>query len=50
VLRKSERYPVDIAFSNQALVGNLEYFNVILSPNQFVLVDTAAQPVNAIIQ
>ncbi|GAA6623249.1 hypothetical protein [Scytonema sp. NUACC26] len=45
-----EGYAVDIALSNQAFVGDLEYLNVILSPNQFVLVDTATQPVNAIIQ
>ncbi|KYC39925.1 hypothetical protein WA1_28590 [Scytonema hofmannii PCC 7110] len=45
-----EGYAVDIALSNQALVGDLEYLNVLLSPDEFVLIDTATQPLNAIIQ
>lgn len=38
-----EGYAVDIAIPNTNLVGDVEYVNVILSPEQFVLVETAEQ-------
>ncbi|MBN3872103.1 MULTISPECIES: hypothetical protein [unclassified Nostoc] len=43
-----EGYAVDIAIPNQKLVGNYEYVNVILTSDQFVLVNTVSQPLNII--
>ncbi|MEH2166500.1 MAG: hypothetical protein V7K41_07470 [Nostoc sp.] len=45
-----EGYAVDIAIPNQKLVGNYEYVNVILTSDQFVLVNTASQPLNVVTQ
>ncbi len=43
-----EGYAVDIAIPNQKLVGSYEYVNVILTSDQFVLVNTVSQPLNVI--
>ncbi len=37
-----EGYAVDLAIPNQKLVGDFEYINVTLSPDQLALVDTAS--------
>ncbi|MFE1744902.1 hypothetical protein [Coleofasciculus sp. H7-2] len=41
-----EGYAVDIAIPNESLVGGFEYENVILSPEQFALLDTASKKVD----
>lgn len=35
-----EGYAVDVAIPNSNFVGGFEYFNIIVSPEQFVLADT----------
>ncbi|MCC5645080.1 hypothetical protein LC607_19480 [Nostoc sp. CHAB 5824] len=45
-----EGYAVDIAIPNQKLVGSYEYVNVILTADQFVLVNTVSQPLNVVTQ
>lgn len=45
-----EGYAVDIAIPNQKLVGSYEYVNVILTSDQFVLVNTVSQPLNVVTQ
>ena len=45
-----EGYAVDLAIPNSQLVGEFEYVNVILSPDQLALVDTALQQVNVVTQ
>lgn len=41
-----EVYAMDLAIPNERLVGGFEYENVILSPKQFVVVDTASKMLN----
>ncbi|MEH2255434.1 hypothetical protein [Nostoc sp.] len=48
--KNPEGYAVDIAIPNQKLVGSYEYVNVILTSDQFVLVNTVSQPLNVITQ
>lgn len=38
--KNPEGYAVDVAVPNSNLVGDFEYFNIIVSPEQFVLADT----------
>ncbi|MEH2025574.1 hypothetical protein [Nostoc sp.] len=45
-----EGYAVDIAIPNQKLIGSYEYVNVILTSDQFVLVNTVSQPLNVVTQ
>ncbi|MHC5597369.1 MAG: hypothetical protein ACYTXC_15750 [Nostoc sp.] len=45
-----EGYAVDIAIPNQKLIGSYEYVNVILTADQFVLVNTVSQPLNVVTQ
>lgn len=41
-----EGYAVDLAIPNEKLLGGFEYENVILSPDQFAVVDTASKTLN----
>lgn len=41
-----EGYAVDLAISNERLVGGFEYENAILTPDQFAVVDTASKTLN----
>lgn len=43
-----EGYAVDLAIPNANLIGDFEYFNVILHPEQFLLVETSERAVNTI--
>ncbi|MEH2161950.1 MAG: hypothetical protein V7K38_13115 [Nostoc sp.] len=45
-----EGYAVDIAIPNQKLIGSYEYVNVILTSDQFVLVNNVSQPLNVVTQ
>jgi len=45
-----EGYAVDLVMPNKSLVGGFEYENVILSPDQFAVVDTASKKLNAGVQ
>ena len=41
-----EGYAVDLTIPNERLVGGFKYENVILSPDQFAIVDTASKTLN----
>lgn len=45
-----EAYAVDIAIPNEKMIGGFEYENIILSPEQFAVVDTVLPTVNVVEQ